>query len=195
MSAEAGYCRSCGGTLYGDHDRCRDCREVSTGDRRSERGPEPTSRLAAVLVGAALLIGFTVFGPFLVIPFVAVLGASVGALEIVTLLALLVFGLAGPLTSGGVAGYLRGSDLRESTLTGALSGLAVGLPFGLLSSAMWVFLGTFATPSTAAGDSSIGLFYASLAVGIFFQVGLLAAVCGAGGAIGAKLTDRRAPGT
>lgn len=99
-----------------------------------------------------------------------------------------IFPVFGHLSGGFVAGYLRGSDRRESTLTGVLTGALATAP-GLLI--VWGFVFFLFSPLGDTGGMLVlfGLF-------AFFYAGLiaLAGLFGAlGGYVGSVVTDRRPP--
>lgn len=154
-------------------DRAGDAPRGTPGDstprNRSERatvctdgGTEPTDRKMAALVGGGFTFGMAI------IP------------------------ILGPVLGGGIAGYLRGSNAKESTLTGMLAN-AVGVsPLILLAGFMFVF-GTLESLLVEGGTSEAiaGLWVYSVLFGVPIVYFL---ICGAlGGLVGAVLTDRGDP--
>lgn len=143
-------------------------------DEPEQHGPEPSGRWIAAVIGAAA--SFTIG---VVVSFIPIVGGLLG--------------LAGTLVGGGVAGYLRGSDTKESALTGALAGVLVTLPFVLLLAVVMLFFGAMFVEEIAMAGFDGGLFF--LVFGVFVMVGVAinAVLSAIGGAIGAMVTDRRPP--
>lgn len=135
------------------------------------RGPEPTGRLFAVLIGGA--VGFAASFLLGLIPFLG-----------------LVLGPIGMMGGGVVAGYLRGSELTESTLTGGLAGLVGIIPSALLGLLFLSVFG-FSAITEGGGEFAVGFGFIALIflVALAFNVGLAAL----GGAIGSAITDRAPP--
>lgn len=136
-------------------------------------GSEPMSRLAATAIGVGIIIPVT---------------ALVSILPGIS--AWLVF--VGPLVGGGIAGYLRGNDMKESAKTGGLAGCVVASP-ALLIAGFFIY-GPLKVlfGDASAGGADYGL---SLLVGVFLLfvtvLGILFAAVA--GAIGSMVTDRNAP--
>jgi len=130
---------------------------------------EPTSRLIAALVGAA--VTFVASIVFSIIPVVG--------------------NLAALLAGGAAAGYLRGSDTTESAITGGLAGVIASAPLILVAGVVMFTLGVGAVGEGAIAGGVVGL--AIVAALVLLVVGFVAVVCAAGGAIGAAVTDRPAP--
>jgi len=99
---------------------------------------------------------------------------------------------AGSALGGGIAGYLRGSNTKESALTGGLAGGIVAIP-ALLAGGLFLYIsGSVLIGDASADGVDVGF---ALVVAVFFLIAaalsvLLAAI---GGAIGAMVTDRPAP--
>jgi len=146
-------------------------------NQNRQPGPEPTSRLIAALVGGT--VGFMAAAVMGVIPLLG-----------------LVLGPAGLLVGGGVAGYLRGSDTKESTITGGLAGALASVPTALLMAAFALLFGfsTIVTPEADGGSAGVGVGIIAI-FGVFTLMGVAIAVVmsAVGGAIGAEITDREPP--
>ncbi|RQG94446.1 DUF5518 domain-containing protein [Natrarchaeobius chitinivorans] len=120
-------------------------------------------------------------------------GISILSLVLVSYFEPLAVGvLAGPIFGGFVAGYFRGNDIRQGTLVGIVPGAIASLPatvlvaFLLFISLLW---------GMGSRDFTTSLVIALLPAGIVLLIGaVIGAVLGlAGGAIGARATDRPAP--
>jgi len=98
--------------------------------------------------------------------------------------------VVGPIPGGAVAGYLRGDDVKESALTGLLANVLAAVP-AILLAGLFLVLGGIGAAVDGDGTAALGIFVWLLIFAgsflYFFGFGAL------GGAIGAKLTDRRAP--
>jgi cytochrome c biogenesis protein CcdA len=96
----------------------------------------------------------------------------------------------GPILGGGVAGYLRGSNRKESAIVGLMATVIASIPF-LLIGAFVGFANVFqivAGQHQNPGSAFLGfVIFIMLPLGYFY-------ICGAiGGFIGAEFTDRNAP--
>jgi len=136
-------------------------------------GPEPLGRLTAGVIGG--VAGFAIAVTFNVVPVVGT-----------------VLGLAGPVIGGGIAGYLRGSNTKESTLTGALAGVVGSIPLVLFAGLVLVLFGALLVGDGGDITVSGGLMIVAAFI-VVFAVVLSAVLSAIGGAIGAGLTDRREP--
>ena len=97
----------------------------------------------------------------------------------------------GPVAGGAVAGYMRGSDTKESALTGTIANVLASIPLVLLFGLFMVFGVIGAASGPGGGEAALGLIVWLLIFGAsFLYFWGLGAV---GGAIGASITDRRAP--
>lgn len=135
------------------------------------RGPEPMGRLVAALIGG--VIGFVSSFLLGLIPFLGLLLGPIGMMG-----------------GGVVAGYLRGSELSESALTGGLAGLVGIIPSAALGV---LFLSVFGFSAIAEGGGEFAVGFGVIGliflVALVFNVGLAAL----GGAIGSAITDRAPP--
>ena len=155
------FCNNCGQAISAQAEICPECGVRQQGVA-AESNPEPSDRLMAALIGGAV----SLFGG--------------GILPLV-----------GHIGGGVVAGYLRGSDGKESALIGGLSSFLASIPavglFGLI-----LALGLFG--SIADGDAAAGAGVFVIFGGIIVLILGFYVVCGLiGGYIGAEITDRRAP--
>jgi len=161
------FCESCGNPIKKQADICPECgvRNGRSGGPRTAAGggakptAEPSGRLAAAGIGGVAAF-FLSFLP-----------------------------LIGQIGGGVIAGYLRGSDTRESTITGAYAGGIASIPvvaiYGLL-----LFFGSAGVASEGAGAGG------SLVVGsvaLLFLAGFYVVLGAGGGAIGASVTNRAKP--
>lgn len=98
--------------------------------------------------------------------------------------------LLGPIGGGVVSGYLRGSDTKEGVLTGGLAGLIASIP-GALLAFLFLVLGGVGALIEGNGEAALGLivWIAVFLVAIVYMI----VFCGLGGAIGAAISNRRAP--
>lgn len=98
--------------------------------------------------------------------------------------------LVGPIPGGIVAGYLRGSDVTESTLTGLLANVLSSIPAVFLV-VLFLFLGGLGAVMDGDGSAAIGLVLwlviFALAFAYYYALGAF------GGFLGAKITDRGVP--
>jgi hypothetical protein len=139
------------------------CPECGVAQESAERqtAPEPASRILAAAVGGVVTF---------------ILGW---------------IPLIGPIPGGVVAGYLRGSDVTESTLTGLLANVLASIP-GVLLAVLFLFLGGLGAVMEGDGGAAVGLvvwlIIFALAFAYYYALGAL------GGFIGAKVTDRGEPG-
>lgn len=98
--------------------------------------------------------------------------------------------LVGPPIGGGVAGYLRGSDTRESALTGVLANVLASIPM-LGLAFLFMLFGGVGVLSTGDGEAALGMvIWGLIFAGSFLYFFVLG---GLGGALGASLSSRRAP--
>jgi hypothetical protein len=127
----------------------------------------------------------------------AVIGAVISFvagvfLGLIPLFGLFLAPLFAPLSGGFAAGYLRGSDVRESALTGFLANVLASIPTALLVG-IFLLVGGISALTEGAGEAALGLIVwliiFAVAFVMFYLMGAL------GGAIGAKVTDRGSPGS
>lgn len=155
------YCAYCGDPVEGQGRTCQSCAPPAGSRESASRPSEPTGRYVSALAGVAVM---------LFVGFVPVVGHGLG---------------------GFVAGYLRGSDNRESTITGGIAGALFVLPT-VLAAGLIAVLGVFR--QTILGNAGDALGVAVLvAVALFVFVFGTAAVGAVGGFLGATATDRPAP--
>ena len=157
------YCSSCGAVIADRAELCPEC-GVRQGDDASgdtaSSAGEPSSRYLSAFAGS-------------------VVSFFVGWVPIV-----------GPLAGGAVAGYLRGSDTRESAVSGLIANVLAAIPMMALA-ALFLLLGGIGAASEGGSDVALGLFlWAVIFAGSFVYFFVLGAV---GGALGAALTSRRSP--
>lgn len=102
------------------------------------------------------------------------------------------FPFVGPVAGGAIAGYMRGSDTTESAITGTLANVLASIPLVLLGG-LFLFLGVIGAASSpgGSGDAALGLvvWLFIFLFGFVYFWGLGAV----GGAIGASMSDKRAP--
>lgn len=100
------------------------------------------------------------------------------------------FPLVGPAISGFAAGYLRGSDAKESAIAGTLGNVIASVPI-ILILALFMGLGTVGALVGGDGGALVGLFVWLLifvtSFAYWYGLGAL------GGVLGAKVTDRGDP--
>lgn len=101
--------------------------------------------------------------------------------------------LVGPAIGGAIAGYLRGSDTKESAITGTIANVLASIPSMLLVVLFFVLgiVGAGSDPTMGGGEVVAGL----LVWLIIFAVGFVYfwALGAIGGVVGASITDRRGP--
>lgn len=156
------YCSHCGAAITETAEICPECgvRSQSQTSGGESSGGDPSGRYLSAFVGG-------------VVSFV------VGWIPVV-----------GPAIGGGVAGYLRGSDTKESAISGLIANVLASIPMMGLA-ALFLILGGIGAASDGASDVALGLFlWAVIFVASFVYFFALGA---AGGALGAAVTNRRAP--
>lgn len=160
------YCSECGSEISAETAICPTCgiTQERTEQRRERaerrREPEPSSRVIAAVIGGVVTF-FLGWIP-----------------------------LVGPIPGGVVAGYLRGADVRESTLTGLLANVLASIP-GVVLVALFLILGGLGAVAEGNGEAAMGL---ALWLIIFVLSFVYYYAFGAlGGLIGAKITDRGRP--
>lgn len=162
-TADERYCESCGAAIAEAAEICPEC-GVRAGNEERLTGESSSDEPSGRYLSA--LVGGIV--SFLVgwIPFV------------------------GPAAGGVVAGYLRGRDAKESAITGLIANVLAAVPMMGLA-VLFMILGGIGAASEGASDVALGLFlWALIFVASFVYFFALGA---AGGALGAAITNRRAP--
>lgn len=158
------YCRNCGAVIPEAAATCPECGVREAGEHQSgatSTKNEPSGRYLSAFVGG--IVSFVV-----------------GWIPII-----------GPAAGGVVAGYLRGSDTRESAITGLLANVIASIPMMGLALLFMILGGIGAATEGAGGDVALGLlFWAGLFAVSFVYFFVLGA---AGGALGAAITNRREP--
>lgn len=126
---------------------------VSQTSGQSQQGKEPSGRLISALIGGLFSL-FLGWIPFL-----------------------------GPIMGGGISGYLRGSNRKESVLVGTLANVLASIPFILFAA-----FGTVAQVVEGTVNTFVGWVILMIVVLIYFYG------CGAvGGLIGSEFTSRGEP--
>lgn len=157
------YCSNCGAVIAEAAELCPECGVRPDGEQLSDAtssSNDPSGRYLSAFVGG--IVSFVVGW----IP------------------------LVGPAAGGVVAGYLRGSDTRESAITGLIANVIAAIPMMGLA-ILFMVLGGIGAASDGGGDVALGLFvWALIFVASFVYFFVLGA---AGGALGAAATNRDAP--
>lgn len=156
------YCSNCGAVIADAAEICPECgvRLEEEVGSSESGGGEPSGRYLSAFVGG--IVSFVV-----------------GWIPIV-----------GPAIGGVVAGYLRGSDTKESAISGLIANVLAAIPMMGLA-VLFLILGGIGAASEADSDVALGLFlWAVIFIASFVYFFVLGA---AGGALGAAITDRRAP--
>lgn len=163
LAADEQYCSNCGAVIAEAAEICPECgvrSEPRTAAGGETTGSDPSGRYLSAFVGG--VVSF-------VVGWVPVVGPAIG---------------------GGVAGYLRGSDTKESAISGLLANVLASIPMIGLA-ALFLVLGGMGAASDGASDVAIGLvLWAAIFAASFAYFFALGAV---GGALGAAATSRRAP--
>lgn len=98
--------------------------------------------------------------------------------------------ILGTMAGGAVAGYLRGNDTKEGVVTGGMAGLVASIP-AILIGFLLIVLGGIGALAQGDGTAALGIVFWIVIFAL--AVGFNMALCAAGGAIGAGITDRRIP--
>jgi len=157
------YCSNCGSVIAEAAELCPECGVRPDGEAQSgatNTSNEPSGRYLSAFVGG--IVSFVVGW----IP------------------------LIGPAAGGVVAGYLRGSDTKESAITGLVANVIAAIPMMGLA-LLFMVLGCIGAAAGGEGDAALGLFVCAI---IFLASFVYFFVLGAaGGALGAAITNRDAP--